>query len=421
MNEITKNMLIKEFFAKRDLFFSTVAFPGDERELRKIFIKLLNEICLEKKIAITNEEKSLLIDDLVDDMLGFGKIKALLMDPAVTEIMINGYDEVYVERNGQKELTEVKFTDERQLNRIIERTLRFSSRHVDQLSPFVDASLPDGSRVNIIIPPLAVNGAVITIRKFSQEFQNIEDLVKKGTLNENMAKFLIACIKARLNLMFSGATGSGKTTTLNVLSAEIDERERIITIEDTQELRLRQKHVVRLLTKQPNIEGKGEISIREIFRNTLRMRPDRIIIGEIRSSEAIDMLQAIASGHVGSLAVIHGESPRDVVSRIETVIILSSIALPVFEVRKQIASSLDIIVQQERSVDGVRRITEIAEVVGIKDGEIDIRSLFKFEQKGLDEKGNVVGDWVCSGEKPKFYDIFMKKGVNLPEEIFKKG
>lgn len=333
--------------------------------------------------------------------------------------MVNGLQKIYIERGGKVQLTDLHFEDEAHLMNTIYRLLESTRRRVDETLPFTDASLADGSRINIIIPPVSLTGPVITIRKFFKEIKDITDLISLGTVNEKMAKFLVAAIKAKLNIIFSGATGSGKTTTLNVLSSYIEPSERIIVIEDTAELSLSQDHVVRLQTKPPSIEGKGEITIRDLFRNSLRMRPRRIILGEIRGAEALDMLQAMTSGHKGSLAVLHAASPQDVISRLETMALLSGVSLPSWAIRRQIASSLDLIIQQDRLSDGSRKIIHITEVRGIEDSELILQDLFSFEIKGLDSEGKVIGNWRAGGVLPRFYSQFAKRGIDLPEDIFK--
>jgi len=333
--------------------------------------------------------------------------------------MVNGPDNVYAEKNGMMALTDIKFESSRQLLQTIEKIMAPTQRRVDESSPYVDASLPDGSRVNIVLPPLSLVGPIITIRKFSRDIATMDDLIKRDTLTDKMAKFLIAAIRAKLNIIFAGATGVGKTTTLNVLSHYIDESERIITIEDTNELRLKQKHVVPLEARQANVEGKGEVTIRDLFKNSLRMRPDRIILGEIRGSEALDMLQAISSGHDGALAVLHASSPSDVVSRIETMIITSNTAIPLWAIRRQMSNAIDIIVMQEQLLDGRRKVTHITEVQGVQNDEVVLRDLFSYEISGISEETKqVMGQWKSWGVVPSFYPRFKLRGLDVPQEIF---
>ncbi len=389
-----------------------------EEELKREIEKAIERVSSESRSSLLPQEREDLIKELVDEFMGLGLLRELFEDKSITEIMVNGPKKIYIEREGKMQLTDLYFEDEAHLMRTIYRLLESTRRRVDETLPFTDISLADGSRINIIIPPVSLTGPVITIRKFLKEIRDITDLVSLGTINEKMARFLVAAIKARLNIVFSGATGSGKTTTLNVLSSYIEPSERIIVIEDTAELSLSQDHVVRLQTKPPSIEGKGEITIRDLFRNSLRMRPRRIILGEIRGAEALDMLQAMSSGHRGSLAVLHAASPHDAVSRIETMALFSGVSLPSWAIRKQIASSLDLIIQQDRLSDGSRKITHITEVRGFENDEVILQDLFFFEIEGLDSEGRVIGDWRVGKVLPKFYPQFTKRGIDLPEEIF---
>lgn len=372
-----------------------------------------------KYLDVTPEEKNKIIAALVDDYMGLGPLQKLMEDPDVTEIMINGPYKVYIEKNGRKDKTDVRFENEQHLKYIIEKMISPTGRRVDESYPYVDFSLPDGSRVNVIIPPLAVEGPTVTIRKFLRSIQKIEDLVNLGTLDERMAEFLVAAIQAKLNILFSGATGSGKTTTLEVLSSYISPYERIITIEDALELSLRQEHVVRLLTRPPNIEGRGEITIRDLFCNTLRMRPTRIILGEIRGEEAMDYLQALNSGHKGCLAVIHASSPTDTITRLETTALYSGLNLPTWAIREQIALGIDLIVQQEQLIDGSRKITYITEVAGVEKENIILRDIFRYEIEGVSKEGVVKGRFVAKNT-PTFLSVFKKKGVAINEDIFKE-
>ncbi|MDO8748707.1 MAG: CpaF family protein [Candidatus Omnitrophota bacterium] len=392
----------------------------NEQELRFTVARIVEELRIRERLQLDENGSKKIIDELIDEFMGFGPLKALLEDKAVTEIMVNGPKKVYVEKEGKMLLSDITFENNQHLLYIIQKILMPTRRHVDELSPFTDVSLPDGSRVNIIIPPVSLAGPVITIRKFIKEFGSIEDLVTLDTLSRDMADFLIAAIRAKLNIIFSGATGSGKTTTLNILSTYISTRERIVTIEDTAELRLNQEHVVSLEARPGNIEGKGDITIRDLFRNTLRMRPGRIILGEVRGGEALDMLQAMCSGHDGSLAVLHASSPLDVVSRIETMILTSGINIPVWAIKKQIASSLNLIIQQEQLADGSRKITHITEARGLDKDELVLQDLFSYEIEGV-EDSKVKGTWKKHGVVPLFFSRFKKKGVELSEEIFKSN
>ena len=408
---------VRQQLISGDYFFGKKTI--DKEKLKKDILKTIDYVGTLERITLSAEDKEKIVSELVDEVAGLGPLSTLLSDPEVSEIMVNGPGVVYAEKNGEMFLTDIKFDNNRQLIQTIEKIMAPTQRRVDESSPYVDASLPDGSRVNIILPPLSLIGPVITIRKFSREVVSIEDLLKSDTMTEKMAQFLIASVKAKLNIIFAGATGVGKTTTLNILSSYIADDERIITIEDTAELRLKQKHVVPLETRQMNVEGKGEVSIRDLFKNSLRMRPDRIILGEIRSSEALDMLQAISSGHNGSLAVLHASSPRDVISRIETMIITSNTAIPLWAIRRQISNAIDIIVMQEQLTDGKRKVTHITEVCGIENDDVVLKDLFSYEIKGVAEEGHgVIGQWKAWGVTPSFYPTFKLRGIELSKEIF---
>lgn len=394
---------------------------SDEGKLKEIISRVANEVILHESTGVPEQDKLKVIQELIDEFVGFGPIDPLMRDPSVTEIMINGPKKVYAEKNGKTALSGIAFDDDNQLMYLIHKILAPTRRHVDESCPYTDVSTPEGSRVNIIIPPLALDGATVTIRKFLEHIKDADDLIRLGTMDKRMADFLIASIKAKANMIFSGATGAGKTTALNVLSSYIANDERIVTIEDTAELHLRQEHVVRLEAKQANIEGRGEISLRELFKNTLRMRPDRIILGEIRGAEALDMLQAMCSGHSGSLAVIHANSPADVIHRLTTMILTTGLPITLEAIHRQIAAALNIIIQQEQLFDGSRKITRISQISGIKDGQAALEDIFVFQQEGFDPEGKVKGKWVATGVIPIFYSLFEKSGVNLPKEIFNKG
>jgi len=373
-----------------------------------------NDGMLEGQIDVNS-----LVKEMQEDLLGLGPLQRFLDDPEITEIMVNGTNTMYIEKAGKKTLMDVNFDDEQHLRYVIERMIMPTRRRVDETYPYVDFSLTDGSRVNIIIPPVVFGAPVLTIRKFLRNIATMENLVQKmGTVSQPMADLLIAAIQGRLNIVFSGATGSGKTTLLEILSGYVSEDDRIITIEDTLELTLRQKHVVRLITKPPNVEGKGEISIRDLFINTLRMRPTRIILGEIRGKEALDFLQALNSGHRGSLAVLHASSPEDVIGRIETMALFSGINLPSWALRKQISRAIDLIIQLEQMPGGVRKVTHITEVVETKD-DMELKDIFVFKEEGLDENGRMKGKWVATGYIPECMDEFRKRGIPLSEDIFK--
>ncbi len=374
----------------------------------------------ENPFVVPRGERTRIVADLCDEMLGLGPIEPLLKDETITEIMINGPKKIFVEQMGKLQMTKVQFHDEAHLMNIIERILSPLGRRVDESSPLVDARLADGSRVNIIIQPLSLVGPAVTIRKFSKSPLSVENLISFGTLSEDMAMFLRACVKARLNVLVSGGTGSGKTTTLNVLSSFIPDDARIVTIEDAAELRLQQNHVVTLESRPANIEGKGEVTIRDLVRNALRMRPDRIIVGEVRSGEALDMLQAMNTGHDGSLTTAHANSPRDVLSRIETMVLMAGMELPVRAIREQISSAIDLILQQSRIRDGSRKITHIAEVQKMEGETIVLQDLFRYVQTRIDENGKSVGYFEATGLQPSFLDKFQMNGVEMPLTVFEK-
>ncbi|MEQ6375435.1 CpaF family protein [Bacillaceae bacterium S4-13-56] len=376
------------------------------------------EIMKENETFRGQVDRKKVVSELINDLTGFGPINPLLLDPDISEVMVNGPNQVYVERNGKIELTAVQFRDNEHVMNVIEKIVAPIGRRIDESSPMVDARLPDGSRVNAIIPPLALNGPTVTIRKFSKDPFTIDDLIRFGTVTNEMAIFLEACVKANLNIFVSGGTGSGKTTTLNVLSNFIQEDQRIVTIEDSAELQLGQDHVISLESRPPNIEGKGGIPIRELVRNSLRMRPDRIVIGEVRGGEALDMLQAMNTGHDGSLATGHSNSPRDMISRLETMVLMSGMDLPVRAIREQIAGALDLIIQQTRLRDGTRRIVNITEVQGLEGDVIVLQDIFAFKQQGVDEEGRVIGKLLPTGVRPKFYERLQASGITIPSSVF---
>jgi pilus assembly protein CpaF len=392
----------------------------NKEELRETVKRIIENIINRPSGTLTEEDKKKIMEELIDEFVGLGPIERLMQDPAVTEIMINGPKKIYFEANGRKRLFEANFESENQVMCLIQKILAPTRRRVDESYPYTDVSLEDGSRINIIIPPLALDGPTVTIRKFLKELKTAEDLVKIETMDKRMADFLVACIKAKANILFTGATGAGKTTTLGVLSRYINNEERIVTIEDTAELHLAQEHVVRLEARQPNIEGRGEITIGDLFKNSLRMRPERIILGEIRSSEALDMLQAICSGHIGSLAVLHANSPQDAIYRLETMILASGIAISLDAIHRQIAAALNIIVQQEQLTDGSRKITHIAQVNGLKDGRAVIEDIFIYEVEEVDPAGKMRGRWKATGVTPAFSSLFKKEGISVSGEIFTK-
>lgn len=380
--------------------------------------EIIEEALEERGIALGRGDRQLLLEEMLDEVFELGPISPLLRDPTVSEVMVNGPFQVYVERGGVLELTGVRFRDDDHVLQVMEKIVAPLGRRIDESSPMVDARLADGSRVNAIIPPLALNGPTLTIRKFSKDPLQIADLIRFGTLSGEMAKFIESCVQARLNIIVSGGTGSGKTTTLNVLSSFIPPGERIVTIEDAAELQLRQEHWVRLETRPPNIEGKGAITIRDLVRNALRMRPDRIVVGEVRSGEALDMLQAMNTGHDGSLTTGHSNSPRDMLARLETMVLMAGMELPVRAIREQIASALDLIIHQNRLQDGSRKVTHITEVQGMEGDTIVLQDLFVFVQTGAASRGRVLGGFRSTGIRPKFMPKLQAAGIVLPDEIF---
>lgn len=371
--------------------------------------------------TLTPEEKHTLVDVITSDALGYGPVEPLLRDEEVSEIMVNNAHTVYVEKRGKLYLTEQRFFDENHLRRIIDKIVSHVGRHIDESSPMVDARLPDGSRVNAVVPPLAVNGAKLTIRKFSAQPLTVNDLVRFGTLTAEAAELLHACVLGRLNILVSGGTGSGKTTTLNVLSSFIPSDERIITIEDAVELQLGKEHWLQLESRPPNIEGTGQVTIRDLVRNALRMRPDRIVVGEVRGGEALDMLQAMNTGHDGSITTVHANSPRDVISRLETMVLMSGMDLPIRAIREQVASAIHLIVHQARLRDGSRKIIQITEVQGMEADIITLQDVFAFDfSKGIDSEGHYLGKLEPVGTRPKFYERLRDAGVDLPPSMFEK-
>lgn len=366
-------------------------------------------------------ERNHIFNLIQNEVNGYGPITDLLKDNAITEIMVNGTNDIYVEIDGKliKDET-VSFINEEHIIRTIQRIVQPLGRTIDAANPMVDARLRDGSRLNAIIPPLSLKGPVLTIRKFAKELEKVEDLLVKGTLTAEMARFLEACVQAKLNIIISGGTGTGKTTLLNILSSFIGEDERIITIEDAAELRLQQTHVISLETRLVNYEGEGEVTIRDLVRNSLRMRPDRIIVGEVRGKEAFDMLQAMNTGHEGSITTLHSNSPEDAVSRLETMLLMNDMELPVSAVRGYIANAIDIIIQIDRMSDGRRRITSICEVVDLKDLKVEMKEIFAFTQKGIADDNSVIGEFSFSKKVPLVYDKIKRKGINTIDDLFKK-
>ena len=389
-------------------------------EVEELISSYCQRVLDDNPMNVPRGERARIVADICAEILGLGPIEPLLKDESITEVMINGPKKIFVERKGKLQLTNVQFHDDAHLMTIIERIVSPLGRRIDEASPLVDARLKDGSRVNAIVPPLSLIGPCVTIRKFTKNPLSIDNLVGFGTLSEEMAEFLEACVKARLNIMVSGGTGSGKTTTLNVLSSFIPDKERIVTIEDAAELRLQQQHVVTLESRPPNLEGRGAITIRDLVRNALRMRPDRIIVGEVRSGEALDMLQAMNTGHDGSLTTGHANSPRDILSRLETMVMMAGMDLPVRAIREQIASALDLIIQQSRIQDGSRKITYITEVQKMEGDTVVLQDLFTYVQTGINESGKSVGYYEASGLQPMFLQKFKMNGVELPQSFMKQ-
>lgn len=372
----------------------------------------------ERNLSLSARTKEQIQAEVLNEVMGYGPIQTLLDDPSISEVMVNGPESIYVERAGKLHRVGKRFVDDAHVMRIIEKIIAPLGRRLDEAMPMVDARLPDGSRVNAIIPPISINGPCVTIRKFSVEPLKPHDLVNFGTMSESMARFLEACVTARLNIIVSGGTGSGKTTTLNVLSGFIPHDERIVTIEDAAELRLQQEHVITLESRPANLEGKGEITIRQLVRNSLRMRPERIVVGEVRGAEALDMLQAMNTGHDGSLGTVHANSPRDTLSRLETMVLMGGTQLPSHAIREQIASALDLIVHQERLRDGSRCITHVTEVQRMEMEEIVLQDIFVYKRHGFDKDGRIVGEHIPRGIRPLFMEKIEAEGIKLGPEVF---
>ena len=388
-------------------------------QMQKIIEVFFNQILEEENLLYTRSDRANLLQWAISDILGYGPLEPLLQDPEITEIMVNGADKVFVERNGKIEPTNVKFENDDHILRIIDRIVSPLGRRVDEASPMVDARLPSGFRVNATIPPLSLDGPVITIRKFSQTPYTAQDLAANGTINTQLIDLMRACVQARINIVISGGTGTGKTTLLNVISAFIPPNERVITIEDTAELQLKQDHVVRLEKKPPNVEGSGEVTIRQLVINALRMRPDRIIVGEARGGEALDMLQAMNTGHDGSMTTIHSNSPRDTLSRIETMVLMAGMELPLKAIREQVSSAIDLIFHIERMRDGTRKVVKVTEVQGMEGDTIILQDIFKFVQTGF-EHGRVIGELGSTGLRPLFAEKFAAHNIELPDGTFAK-
>ncbi|WP_409226782.1 CpaF family protein [Gudongella sp. SC589] len=380
--------------------------------------KIINDILVESKRNLSFGDKQRVAGYVMDEVFGYGPITPLINDPTVTEIMVNSPQDVFVERKGKITRTEVSFRDDTHIMHTIDKIISPLGRRVDESSPMVDARLPDGSRVNVIIPPLSIKGPTITIRKFAVEPYNLEDLITMGTLTADIAKLIKACVRGRINIIVAGGTGSGKTTLLNVISNFIPNNERIVTIEDAAELQLQKDHVVSLESRPPNIEGKGHVAIRDLVINSLRMRPDRIIVGEVRGGEALDMLQAMNTGHDGSITTIHANSPRDTLGRLETMVMMSGMDLPSRAIREQVSSAINLIVFVARMTDGTRKVMKITEIVGMEADTITLQDLYIFKQEGFDEGGNVLGRHVPTGIVPKFMEKLKAYGETIPASVF---
>ena len=391
---------------------------ADQKELRRLVEGMCADAIKDNPFAIPLDDRERLVEELISEILGLGPIEPLLKDPSVTEVMVNGPDSIYIERKGRLQKTDVRFRNTEHLMHIIDRIVTAVGRRVDESSPMVDARLADGSRVNVIIPPLSLTGPCVTIRKFSKDVLTVDKMIEFGSFDQRMAEFLEDCVKGRLNIVVSGGTGSGKTTLLNVLSSYVPATERIVTLEDSAELQLKQDHVVTLETRPPNIEGEGEVTMRDLVRNALRMRPDRIIVGECRTGEALDMLQAMNTGHDGSMTTAHANSARDALSRLETMVLMSGMELPLRAIRSQIASAVDIIVQIARLRDGSRKIINIAEVTGMEGDIITLQDLFYFENHGVDQDGRITGAFLTSGLRPLCTEKLAMNGVTLPPDLF---
>lgn len=415
---VNRQAIIREKVHRRLVAeLSPTVRPDNFEEVERVLKRIFSEVLAEENVPLSRVERADLFGQIVASILGFGPLEPLLQDPTVTEVLVNGPDQVYAERHGKIERTDIRFQNVEELMRIIERIVAPLGRRVDESSPLVDARLPDGSRVNVIIPPLSLVGPCLSIRKFSRAVFSVEHLVQLGTLTREMSEFLRACVLARLNIVVSGGTSSGKTTMLNILSSFIPEHERIITIEDSAELKLQQEHVVRLEARPPNIEGKGEVTIRQLVINALRMRPDRIVVGEVRGGEALDMLQAMNTGHDGSLTTAHSNSPRDTLRRVETMVLMAGMDMPLRAVREQIAAAFDLVVHMERLADGVRRVVQISEVQGMEGDTIVMQDIFRYQQTGFRD-GRVEGHFTATGIRPKFMSKIEAWGLHLPPNIF---
>ena len=411
-----KNRVQNKLLSTLDTSMDVTKIAEVRRTIQELFEQILNE----ENIVLSRNERSRMFEQIAAEILGFGPLQALLEDDSVTEVMVNGAKNIYIERRGKISRAPISFENNEHVMRIIERIVAPLGRRVDESSPFVDARLPDGSRVNAIIPPLSLVGPVITIRKFARNPITVEQLIQFGTLTPEAIQLLDACVKARLNIIISGGTGSGKTTLLNVLSSFIPGDERIITVENAAELQLRQDHVVTLESRPANIEGRGEITIRQLVINTLRMRPDRIIVGEVRDDAALDMLQAMNTGHDGSMTTAHSNSPRDTLARLETMVMMAGMDLPIRAIREQVASAIDVIVHQERMRDGTRKVVNITEIAGMEGDVVTMTDIYVFEQTGI-ENGKIIGRLRPTGLRPRFYEKIEAAGIHLPPSLWGMG
>jgi pilus assembly protein CpaF len=393
----------------------------EDREARRQIREICERLMADEQVPLSVVSRQRVIRRIEDEVLGLGPLEPLLADRTISDILVNGPEQVYVERRGRLELTEVRFNSNAHLMNIIDRIVSSVGRRVDESSPMVDARLKDGSRVNAIIPPLALDGASLSIRRFAAELLSIDDLIRLGSISDELATVMNAVVRARLNVLVSGGTGAGKTTLLNLLSGFISETERVVTIEDSAELQLRQPHVVRLETRPPNIEGRGAVTQRDLVRNSLRMRPDRIVIGEVRGAEALDMLQAMNTGHDGSLTTIHANTPRDALARVENMVSMTGISFPAKALRSQIASAIDIVIQVERQEDGRRRVVSLQEINGMEGDIITTSEIFRFERRGLGADGQVLGELVTTGIVPGFERRLKERGVELPVALFRRA
>jgi pilus assembly protein CpaF len=393
----------------------------NREDVRREVTQILEALVVGESTPMNLQERERLATEVLDEVFGLGPLEPLLADPTISDILVNTHKRVYVERKGILEMTSVQFRDDVHLMGIIDRIVSAIGRRVDESSPMVDARLADGSRVNAIIPPLAVDGPCLSIRRFGRDPLTADDLLHNNTLTPSMLELLRGCVKARLNILVSGGTGAGKTTFLNVLSSYISNRERIVTVEDAAELQLHQDHVVRLETRPANIEGRGAIAQRQLVINSLRMRPDRIIVGEVRGEEALDMLQAMNTGHDGSLTTIHANTPRDALSRLETMVAMASLNIPDSAIRRQIASAIDVVVQISRQSDGGRKVVSMAEITGMESGIVSMQDIFVFQKRGVKDNGEVIGEFMPTGIRPKFAEKLQVSGIHLPISIFERG